>query len=78
MQRPVNPSFGRVKTVVYGYKYGWTDEKIKEQKKASIDIVRFASKVSVDGATCVFVVNFRSSDTLKFANWLNKRSPKHM
>ena len=27
MQRPVHPSFGRVKTVVDGYKYGWMGKK---------------------------------------------------
>ena len=31
----------------------------------TIDIVSYASKVSVNGVTCVFVVHFRSSDTFK-------------
>ena len=38
---------------------------MKEQKKASIDIVSCASKVRVNSVTCVFVVHFRSSDTFK-------------
>ena len=39
--------------------------KIKEQKRSSkpIDIVTNALKLSVNGVTCVFVVQFRSSDT---------------
>ena len=67
MQRPVHPSFGRVKTVVVGYKYGWTGIKGRSKKRSSkaIDIVSYASKVSVNGVTCVFVVHFRSSDTFK-------------
>ena len=41
--------------------------KPKEQKKSSktIDIVSYASKLSVNGVTCVFVVHFRSLDTFK-------------
>ena len=31
----------------------------------TIDIISCASKVSVNGVTCVFVVHFRSSDTFK-------------
>ena len=38
--------------------------KIKEPSK-TIDIVSYASKVSVNGVTCVFVVHFRLSDTFK-------------
>ena len=41
---------------------------MKEQKNRSsktIDIVSYASKVSVDGVTCVFVVHVTSSDTFK-------------
>ena len=40
---------------------------MKEQKKASkiIDIVSYSLKVSENGVTCVFVVHFRSSDTIK-------------
>ena len=34
---------------------------MKEQK--NIDFVSYASKMSVDGITCVFVVHFRESDT---------------
>ena len=37
----------------------------KEQSSKTIDIVSYASKVSVNGVTCVFVVHFRSSDTFK-------------
>ena len=38
---------------------------MKEQKRSSksIDIVSYALEVSVNGVTCVFVVNFKSSDT---------------
>ena len=75
MQGPVHPSFGRVKTVadglppppginMGGWVDGWwTGKKIKELKGSSktIHIVSYASKVSVNGVTCVFVVNFRSS-----------------
>ena len=41
--------------------------KKKEQKRSSktIDIVSYASKVSVNGVTYVFVVHFRSTDTFK-------------
>ena len=40
---------------------------MKEQKRSSktLDIVSYASKVSVNGVTCVFVVHFKSSDTFK-------------
>ena len=40
---------------------------MKEQKKIlkNIDIVSYAPKVSLNGITCVFVVDFRSSDTFK-------------
>ena len=31
----------------------------------TIDIVSYASKMSVNGVTCAFVVHFRSSDTFK-------------
>ena len=31
----------------------------------TIGFVSYASKVSVNGVTCVFVVHFRSSDTFK-------------
>ena len=67
MQRPIHPSFGRVKTIVDRYKYGWTDIKM-EQKRCSINhliyyIVSYALEVSVNGVTWVFVVHFRSSDT---------------
>ena len=35
MQSPVYPSFGRVKNVSDGLKYGWTDKEMKEQKRSS-------------------------------------------
>ena len=41
---------------------------MKEQTKKvfqTIDIVIYALKVSVNGVICVFVVHFRSSDTLQ-------------
>ena len=40
---------------------------MKEQNKSSktIDIVNYALDVRVNGVTCVFVVHFRSSDTIK-------------
>ena len=62
MQRPVHPSFGRVNTIVDGLKCGWTGKKITSK---TTDIVSYASKVSVNGVTCVFVDHFRSSDTFK-------------
>ena len=37
----------------------------KKRSSKTIDIVSFASNVSVNGVTCVFVVHFRSSDTFK-------------
>ena len=42
-------------------------KKMKEQKSCSktINIVSYASEVSINGVTCVFVVHFRSSDTFK-------------
>ena len=46
----------------------WVDgKKMKEQKRSSktVDIASYASKVSVNGVTCVCVVHFRSSDTFK-------------
>ena len=41
--------------------------KLRSNKRSSktIDIVSYASKVSVNGVTCVFVVHFRSSDAFK-------------
>ena len=38
-----------------GLKYGWMGEGVKKP----IDIVSYALKVSENGVTCVFVVNFR-------------------
>ena len=66
MQRPSHPSFGWVKTIVDGLKYGWTGKKNEGAKKRCpkiIDIVSYALEVSVNGVSCVFVVHFRSSDT---------------
>ena len=39
----------------------------KKEKRSSkaIDIISYASKVSVNGVICVFVVHFRSSDRFK-------------
>ena len=37
----------------------------KKRSSKTIDIVRYALKVSENGVTCVFVVHFRSSDTFK-------------
>ena len=50
-----------------GGKYGWTDNKMEEQKRSSktIDLVSYALKVSVNGVICVFVAHFRSSDTFE-------------
>ena len=66
MQRPVHLSFGQVKPFVDRYKCGWMGKKIKEQNEFSkmIDMVSYASKVSENGS-CVFVVHFRSPETLK-------------
>ena len=69
MQRPV--------TVIWTGKnrcglveiYGWGGrvKKLRSKNRSSktIDIVSYASKVSVNGITCVLVVHFRSSDTFK-------------
>ena len=40
---------------------------MKEQKRSAktTDIVSYASKESVNGVTCAFVVHFRSSDTFE-------------
>ena len=38
----------------------WTG---KKKSSKTIDIVSYASKVSVNGVTCVFVVHFRTSNT---------------
>ena len=38
-------------------------KKMKEQKKFQ-DIGSYALEVRVNGVTCVFVVHFRSSDTI--------------
>ena len=37
----------------------------KKRSSKNIDIVSYASQVSVNGVTCVFVVHFRSQDTFK-------------
>ena len=69
MQRPVHPSFGPVKPLWTGSKIWvdgfWTGKKIKAQKRYSKtgDIVNYALQVSVNGVTCMFIVNFSSSDT---------------
>ena len=62
---------GRVEIWVDGC---WTGKTIKEQKICSktIDIVSYALEMSVNGATCVLVVNFRFQTHLKFVNWLNR------
>ena len=53
MQRPVHPSFGRVKTVVdAGRVEIWVDG-YKMKSKKTIDIVSYALEVSVNGVTCV-------------------------
>ena len=71
MQRPVHPSFGWVKPIMDGYKYGWTgggwvkNEGAKKRSSKTIYIVSYALKVSVNGVTCVFVVLFRSSGTFE-------------
>ena len=43
-------------------------QKLRSKKRSSktIDIVSYALKVSVNGVTCVSIVNFRSSDTFDF------------
>ena len=61
MQRPVRPSFGRVKIIVDGWKYGWTGKKIKEQKKVSQNhrycqlCLKSECKKPVNGVTCMCV-----------------------
>ena len=54
MQKPVHPSFGWVKK-----------RRSKKRYSKTIDIVSYASKVSVNGVICVFVVQFLSSNTFK-------------
>ena len=45
---------------------GWVkNEGAKIKSSKTIHIVSYASKVSINGVTCVFVVHFRSSDTFK-------------
>ena len=46
---------------------GWVKNEVSKKFSKTIDIVNYASKVSVNGVTytCVFVVHFRSSDTFK-------------
>ena len=84
MQRPVHPSFGRVKTNVDGYKCGWTGKKMKAQNRSSktIDIVSYALKVSVNGVRYVFVVLFRSRNTFKVCELASQLTatcpPKHV
>jgi len=41
-----------------------------EGAKKTIDIVKYALKVSVNGVICVFVAHFRSSGTLE-SSYLN-------
>ena len=45
---------------------GWA-KKLRSKKRSSetIDIGSYALEVGVNGVTCVFVVHFRSSDTIK-------------
>ena len=46
---------------------------MKELKRSTIiDIVSYASEISVNGVTCVFLVDFKKKkNILKFVNWLN-------
>ena len=45
---------------------------MKEQKRSTIiDIVSYSSEMSINGVTCVFVVQFKSKTHLKSVNWLN-------
>ena len=66
MQRSVQckSRCGQVEIWVDGW---WTGKKLrsKNQFPKTIDIVSYASKVSVNGVICVFVVHVRSSDTFK-------------
>ena len=66
MQRPIHPSFGRLKTVVWmGRNMGVWVKNLRSIKNVSenLDIVSYALEVSVNGVTCVCVVHFISSDT---------------
>ena len=42
-------------------------KKLRSKKRSpkTIDIVSYASKLSVNGVICVFIVHFRSSDIFK-------------
>ena len=44
---------------------GWVKNEGATILPKTINIVSYASKVCVNGVTCVFVVLFRSSDTFK-------------
>ena len=75
MRRPVHPSFGQVKTVVDGSKYGWTGKQMKEQKRFSktIDIVSYALKSECKWCHMCVCRPFRVIRyILKFVNSLNK------
>ena len=67
MQRPVHPSFGRVKTVTDR----WTGKKIKELKRSSKSYVNYALEVSVNGVMCVCSPFQVIKHILQFVNWLN-------
>ena len=56
--------YGWVEIWVDGW---WTGKTIKKQKTftKTVDIVSYALKGIVNGVTCVFVVNFRSSGTFE-------------
>ena len=74
MQRPAKPSFGRVQTVVDGYKYGWTGKKNEVAKKVFQNhryiqlCLRSECKWCHMSVCSLFQV---IRHILKFVNWLN-------
>ena len=67
MQRPVHLSFGQVKTIVDGKNMGGGRLKTGGKKRSSktIDIVSYASKVSVNVSHVCLKCILWSSDTFK-------------
>ena len=79
MQRHVHPSFGRVKTIVDGLKYGWMGKKMKEQKTKIFQNHRYCQLCLTSGCkwshVCVCSPFQVIRHMLKFVNWLNSYHP---
>ena len=66
MQRPLHPSFRRVKRIWTGRNMGGQvvdGKKMSKKSSKTIDIVSYALKVSIDDVTCVFVFFFQVKKT---------------